>query len=287
MSTDLVDAVIANQVKSRQVDALIGKLLELPQPRVNVRHIYGPGVYMRELVVAAGILIVGREHRSEHQCILVRGRLVFFNGDGTQTEMTAVAEWTAPRGRKVARVEEDITFVNSWATDETDVETLEREIFVDAAPPDTRPMLPPDGTSSACSRSRGQVDFERVLEEQGASPEAVRRASERTDDCCPFPFGAYKVKVGRSLIEGRGLIATADIAAGEFIAPGTWGHKRTPAGRYTNHAKDPNAAFHYDALGVAWLVALKPIEGSTGAQDGNEITIDYRRTPRARWEMLS
>lgn len=273
--TDLVDAVVANQVKTRGVDALIGKLLELPQPRVNVRHIYGDGIYMRELVVAAGILIVGREHRSEHDCILVRGRLVFFNGDGSQTEMTAVAEWRAPPGRKVARVEEDMTFVNTWETHETDVETLEREIFADEAPPDTRPMLTPDG------------DFERVLAEQGADAAAVRRASERADDCCPFPFGAYKVKVGRSLIEGRGLIATADIAAGEFIAPGTWGQCRTPAGRYTNHARVPNAAFHYNAQGVAWLVALKDIQGSTGAQDGEEITIDYRRTPRTRWEQLS
>ncbi len=274
-STDLVDAVVANQVKTRSVDALIGKLLELPQPRVNVRHIYGEGVYMRELVVAAGILIVGREHRAEHGCILVRGRLVFFNGDGSQTEMTAVAEWTAPPGRKVARIEEDITFVNTFATEETDVEALERLIFADEAPPDTRPMLEDDG------------DFARVLEEQGADPKAVRRASEKTEDCCPFPYGAYKVKVGRSLIEGRGLIATADIPAGEFIAPGTWGQCRTPAGRYTNHARVPNAAFHYDPKGVAWLVALRDIQGMTGATDGEEITIDYRRTPRARWEQLS
>jgi hypothetical protein len=274
-STDLIDAVISQSVRTRAVDALIGKLLELPQPRINVRHIYGAGVYMRELSVAAGLLIIGREHAKEHECLLVRGSLVFFNGDGSQTEMQAPAEWLAPPGRKVARVVEDMTFVNVFKTDLTDVEELEREIFVDAAPPDTRPMLEPDG------------DYELVLKEQGASAEAVRELSVRTDDCCPFPYGAYKVKVGRSLIEGKGLIATADIPPGEFICPGTWGEKRTPAGRYTNHARDPNAAFHYDAKGVAWLVALKPISGSVGAQDGDEITIDYRRTPRARWEQLS
>lgn len=275
MSMDLIDAVIAQQVRTRSVGALIEKLLELPQPKANVRHIFGDHVYMRELVVAAGILLVGREHRGEHGCLLVRGRLVFFNEDGTQTEMAAPAEFTAGAGRKVARVEEDTTFVNTWATDETDIETLERLIFADELPPDTRPMIEPDG------------DFEALVKAEGATPEAVRRASERTDDCCPFPFGAYKVKVGRSLIEGRGLIATADIDAGEYIAPGTWGNKRTPAGRYTNHAKAPNAAFHYDGAGTAWLVALKPIAGSVGAQDGEEVTIDYRHTPRARWESLS
>lgn len=275
MSVDLVDAVVAQQLKLKGTDALIGKLLELPQPKANVRHIFGRGIYMREIQVAAGVLIVGRQHRADHGCLLVRGRLVFFNEDGTQTEAAAPAEFTGGPGRKVARVEEDLTFVNVFETEETDVDTLEHLIFADDPAPDTRPMLTPDG------------DFERLLAEQGATAAAVRRASERQDDCCPFPYGAYKVKVGRSLIEGRGLIATADIPQGEFIAPGTWGMKRTPAGRYTNHARVPNAAFHYDADGVAWLVAVTDIAGCVGPSDGEEVTIDYRTVPRARWESLS
>lgn len=273
--SELIPALVGQAVKEGHIEDLIGKLLELPQPAANVRHIFGHHVYMRELQVAAGIILVGRKHRGPHGCLLVKGRLAFFNDDGTRTELAAPMEFQAGAGRKVAEVLEDMIFVNTFATDETDVETLEREIFEDDAPPDTRPMLAPDG------------DFERVLEAQGADPAAVRRASERKDDQCPFPHGAYKVKVGRSLIEGRGLIATADIAAGEYIAPGTWGPCRTPAGRYTNHAKDPNAFFQYDGAGTAWLIARRPIAGSRGAADGEEITIDYRHTPRKRWEDLS
>ena len=275
MSQDLVNAAVGQALQTGNVPALIDKLLELPQPRVNVRHIYGHHVYMRELAVPAGVLLVGRDHRTAHGCLLIRGRLAFFNADGTRTEMEAPLEFEAGPGRKVAQVLEDMVFVNTWATDETDVETLEAEIFVDAAPPDTRPMLEADG------------DFERVLELEGADPAAVRRASQRTDDQCPFPYGAYKVKVGRSRIEGRGLLATADIGAGEYIAPGTWGNQRTPAGRYTNHARDPNAFFQYDGAGTAWLIAKTAIAGSVGAWDGDEITIDYRHTPRSRWENLS
>lgn len=275
MSTELIDAAVSQALKSGNVPALIGKLLELPQPRVNVRHIYGHHVYMRELSVPAGILLVGRNHRQPHGCLLIRGRLAFYNPDGTRTDAQAPLEFVAGPGRKVAQVLEDMIFVNTWATDETDVDTLEAQIFVDPAPPDTREMLTPDG------------DFEAVLAAEGADPVAVRRASERTDDQCAFPYGAYKVKVGRSLIEGRGLIATADIAAGEVICPGTWGQQRTPAGRYTNHARDCNALFQYDGAGTAWLYAKRPIAGSTGAWDGEEVTIDYRHTPRSRWENLS
>jgi hypothetical protein len=275
MSTDLIEAVVADAVKSHDLAPLIGKLLELPQPRNNVRHIFGNGVYMREIAVQAGILLIGRKHRGPHGCLLIKGRLQFFNEDGTRTEMVAPAEFEAGAGRKVATFLEDTIFVNTFATNETDVDTLEAMIFEDEAPADPRPMLEPDG------------DFEAVLAAEGADPAAVRRASERTDDQCPFPYGAYKVKVGRSLIEGRGLIATADIAAGEYIAPGTWGNCRTPAGRYTNHAKDPNAYFQYDGAGTAWLIAKRAIAGSTGAWAGEEVTIDYRHTPRSRWENLS
>lgn len=275
MSTELIQALVTQAVKSQDLNPLIGKLLELPQPRINVRHIYGEHVYLRELRMPAGLLIVGGKHRAAHGCILVRGRLQFFNADGTRTEMAAVQEWEAGPGRKVATVIEDTTFVNSFATDETDVEALEAQLFEEPPAPDTRPMLEPDG------------DFEKMLTEQGATAEAVGYASERTDDLCALPYGAYKFKVARSLIEGRGLIATADIPGGEIIAPGTWGTKRTPAGRYTNHAKNPNAMFCYAQNGVAWLVATRAIAGSVGAQGGEEITIDYRRTPRSRWENLS
>lgn len=275
MSKELVDTAVSQAVAGHAVPVLIEKLLELPQPACDVRHIYGKGVYMREMRIAGGILIVGRVHRAAHTCLLIRGSLVMFNQDGTRTLIKSPLEFESGPGRKVARAEEDVTFVNVYQTEETDVETLEAMIYEDAAATDTRPMLSPDG------------DFERVLAEQGATPEQVRRASVKTEDCCPFPYGAYKVKVGRSLIEGRGLIATASIDKGEIIAPGTWGACRTPAGRYTNHAKEPNAAFAYDTKGVAWLSALRPIRGCVGATDGDEVTIDYRRTPRARWEQLS
>jgi hypothetical protein len=275
---ELIEAALSQAVRTQHTGDLIEKLLELPQARCNVRHMFGLGVYMRELSAPAGTLIVGRTHAHAHDCILVRGALTFFNADGTKTEARSgpePLEFRAEPGRKIARVDEDITFVNVFATDLRDVEALEREIFTDEPPQDTRPMLEADG------------DYEAMLKEQGASPDAVRRASERTDDCCPFPDGVYKCKVGRSRIEGRGLIATADIAVGEFIAPGVWDQKRTPAGRFTNHARTPNAGFVYDAAGLAWLACLRPIQGSDGGYDGDEITVDYRRTPRARWEELT
>jgi len=266
---------VPRAILEHSIEQLIQELADLPQASAQVRHIFGPNIYMRELSAARGTLLIGRSHRGPHGCLLVKGALTFFLQDGTQTQMRAPAEFQASAGRKIALVDEDMIFVNTWNTSETDVEALEAAQFDDEAPGQILPMLDADG------------DFEAMLAEQGASAAAVRAASLRTDDVTTLPFGAYKFRVGRSRIEGKGLIATADIAPGEFIAPGTWMGKRTPAGRYTNHARDPNACFVYGADGLAWLMAVKPIAGSRGPGGGEEITVDYRLTPRARWEQLA
>lgn len=79
----------------------------------------------------------------------------------------------------------------------------------------------------------------------------------------------------QSPIEGWGLFATADIPAGEIIAPARIGNCRTPAGRYTNHSGLPNAVMTDSDNGLD-LVALRYIYGNKGGQLGEEILINYR-----------
>lgn len=255
--------------------ALLGKMLARPQVSIGVCHLFGPNTYMRELTIPAGALVVGRVHREAHDCILWRGVLTIYGADEVSTQLRAPLEFRAEPGRKIVHADEDVVFVCVFRTAERDVETLEEQIFMDAAP---------------CSQSRGgppDGDYEAMLAEVGVAAETVRELSERSADLCPLPFGRYKFKVGRSHLEGKGLIATADIAANECIAAATVNGKRTPASRYANHAREPNAMFVYAPDGAAWLMAIRPIAGCRGGYDGEEITVDYRRTPRARWALLS
>jgi SET domain-containing protein len=92
-----------------------------------------------------------------------------------------------------------------------------------------------------------------------------------------LPYGGYKVKVAPSSIEGLGLFATADISPDEVIAPGRIDGMRTIAGRYTNHAKNPNARAVKRPGGNIDLVAVNAIRGCMGGLDGEEITVDYRQ----------
>jgi len=88
------------------------------------------------------------------------------------------------------------------------------------------------------------------------------------------------VVVSDSPIEGRGLFATGAIASGEVIAPARIEGKRTPAGRFTNHAKSPNAKMVARTDGDIDLVAISEIKGCLGGQPGDEITVCYREAAR-------
>ena len=153
--------------------------------------------------------------------------------------------------------------MNIFPTDERDVEKLEASYLEDGPPEDERTMIAHDGS------------YEAMCAEIGFTPQAVREASERADDLIDWPIGEYKVKIGRSRIEGRGLIATADIKRGEIICHARVGNKRTPAGRYTNHSATPNAEMFVMA-GNVYIAALRDIEGCRGGMDGEEVTVSYR-----------
>ena len=86
------------------------------------------------------------------------------------------------------------------------------------------------------------VDFVSAITEYGFSEKLVREQAENTLDQISFPFGGYSVMVSDSSIEGKGLFATKNFYPNEIIAPARIEGMRTPAGRYTNHSKNPTAS---------------------------------------------
>ena len=119
------------------------------------------------------------------------------------------------------------------------------------------------------SNQNDNADYLAALACLGLTHNAVKAISENDQDVIPFPAGNYKVGVAPSKIAGSGLLATEIIGVGEVVAPATVGQMRTPAGRYTNHSKHPNAKMAPNAKDVD-MVASKIIN------TGDEITVDYR-----------
>lgn len=264
-------------VSAAMIEAAEHATLRLPQVSCPVVHRFGPGICVREVFIPAGTFAIGHYQRFEQVNIFLKGRVTVIHDDGSTRELVAPMFFVGPPGRKVGIVHEDVVWLNVWATDETDVEKIEAH-FLDKSGAWTY-HAEQKYAERVMAHQEDRDDFARAVAELGFTPEQVRQIAENTDDLIPFPAGSYKIRLSGSPIEGKGLFATSDIAPGETIAPGRIDGRRTPAGRYTNHAKVPNARFQLvNDRGDMSLVAIAPIAGSRGGQDGDEITVDYRQS---------
>ena len=252
------------------LDALEAKLLGQPEFDCPVTHRFGPGVYIREVFMPKGAYIIGHRHKTTHLNVMLTGVIGLINDDGSETILTAPQTFVAQPGRKSAFIYEDVVWQNIHATDETDVEKLE-DMFLDLSPAYLEHHKVERG-----NYSEDQEDFFAAVAQAGFDPLTVREWSDNANDV-PFPPGVYKVKISPSLIEGKGLFATGDIKTNELIAPARVDGQRTPAGRYTNHSKTPNAELVIDEHGDLYLFSTREIAGYKGGTLGEEITIDYRQ----------
>ena len=252
------------------LDAAEAALLGQPEFDCPVTHRFGPGVYIREVFMPKGAYVIGHRHKTTHLNVMLTGVIGLFNDDGTETVLHAPQTFVAPPGRKSAFIYEDVVWQNIHATDETDVEKLEA-MFLDISP-----AYLEHHKVKRDNYSDDQEDYFAALTHAGFDPLTVREWSDNVH-VIPFPPGDYKVKTSPSSIEGKGLFATGAIAHNELIAPARLDGQYTPAGRYTNHSKTPNAELVMDAHGDLYLFATRNIEGYKGGTLGEEITIDYRQ----------
>jgi hypothetical protein len=115
-----------------KVDTLLREMSVMPQVDCPVQHFFGPSIYIREITIPAGTVIVGKYHKEDHLCSMVEGRMIVMGEDGVQREVVAPAVFMAKKGRKTAYAIETVRFQNIYSTNETDVEKLEHMLVEDS-----------------------------------------------------------------------------------------------------------------------------------------------------------
>ena len=121
---------------TQKVEALLPELKAMPQVECQEKHYFGPSLYIKEATMPAGSVIIGKPHKVEHMCVMLQGKMIIVNEDGSRNELVAPMTFVSKPGRKVAYIIETVVFQNIYATDETDVEKLEN-MFVE----NTQPLL--------------------------------------------------------------------------------------------------------------------------------------------------
>jgi hypothetical protein len=117
---------------TNKIDTLLREISARPQVECPVQHFFGPSIYIREVVMPAGTVVVGKSHKHDHLCNMVEGRMIVVNEDGEQREVVAPSVFMAKKGRKTAYILETVRFQNIYSTDETDVEKLEHMLVEDS-----------------------------------------------------------------------------------------------------------------------------------------------------------
>jgi len=256
------------------VDSAETELMALPQVECPVVHRFGPGIYIREVTMPAGIIAIGHAQRFAHTNLMLKGRVRVLNEDGSTTELVAPLFFVGKPGRKIGYVLEEVVWQNIYATTETDIDTLEATYLDKSAAWQANDMQM--RRLESMEREADREDYEQMLQECGFTHETALAQSINEADQVPMPHST-KVTVRDSAIQGKGVFLSSPCEAGEVIAPARISGMRTPAGRYTNHSKTPNAVMVLRANGDIHLVALRRIDGCKGGDQGEEVTIDYRQ----------
>jgi hypothetical protein len=259
----------------QKVQTLEAAFLEQPQVDCPVVHRFGPNIYIREVTIPAGTLSIGHYQTTTHLNVMLKGRVIMVSEDGSKTELVAPQTFVSGPGRKIGYILEDMVWQNVYATNETDVEKLETTLLNKSQT--WQEHQKNQQLLLSFDHSEDVADYYLAIVEYGFDHETVQNQVQNLDDQIDLPHGGYKMMVAPSKIEGKGVFATGNIDAGEIIAPARIAGKRTPAGRYTNHSKNPNAKMILLDNGDVNLVAAMPIVGCKGGNLGEEITIDYRQ----------
>jgi hypothetical protein len=264
-----------NLIHEQKVQTLENAFLQQPQVDCPVVHRFGPNIYIREVTIPAGSLSIGHYQKTTHLNIMLTGKVTMVNEDGSHTELVAPQTFVSKPGRKIGYIHETIVWQNIYATNETDVEKLEA-MFLDKSQT-WQEHQKNQQLLLSFDHSEDIADYYAAIAEYGFDQETVQQQVQNLNDQCDFPLGGYKVMVAPSKIDGKGLFATGNIEINEIIAPARIKGLRTPAGRFTNHSKNPNAKMILLDNGDINLIATMPIDGCKGGNLGSEITIDYRQ----------
>lgn len=263
-------------LSKESIEEVEDRLLQHPQVECPVIHRFSPGLYIRELFMPAGTFAIGHHQNFEHFNVMLKGKVLMLNDDGTTSEVVAPVTFTGKQGRKIGVILEDMVWQNIYPNheNETDVNKLEEKFLTKSDAWKYNEKLRQDMLFLQSEADRN--DYQKMLHDLNVTHEQVITESENELDQIQLKMDELKIKLDDSPIQGNGIFATSFINAGEIISLASYEGMRTQAGRYTNHSVIPNA-FMKKIDNNIFLIAARNIEGCKGGENGEEITIDYRQ----------
>lgn len=93
-------------------------------------HHFGPNVYMRQLDVSAGTMVVSKMHKTEHFGIMLKGSMTVLTENGIQLIEAPQIIKTPIGTKRIVYFHEDSSFLTIHPTSETDLDKIEADVIV-------------------------------------------------------------------------------------------------------------------------------------------------------------
>jgi len=119
------------QKRDLLIDKLEVELLKQEQVACPLRHIFTPGLYVREIFMPAGVMMASSVHKFKHPFVISQGRFKVYLGEESFELAAPHTGITEAGTRRVFYILEDTILSTFHVTDTVDVEELEKELLVD------------------------------------------------------------------------------------------------------------------------------------------------------------
>lgn len=120
----------------QRLDMLEYALWQLPNKKTGdqfqIKHYFSDGIYMRELFIPAGDLIVGKIHKTRHLSIMSKGDKSMMTEFGITRIQSPYVEESMPGMKRAGYAHTDTVWTTIHATCKTDISEIEADLFEDS-----------------------------------------------------------------------------------------------------------------------------------------------------------
>lgn len=130
-NTDLLMQILSN-AQEHIVNAIDiqDQVAQLPQVEIPIFHHFAPNIYMRQMEVVAGTLMVTKMHKTEHFLIVLKGSATILDSNGLMHVQAPQIIKTQIGTKRVIYFHEDSTWLTTHPTSETDLNLIEDRLIV-------------------------------------------------------------------------------------------------------------------------------------------------------------
>ena len=111
-------------VMRKRPDVLIGD-----NPQFPLKHTFAPGVYVREIFIPKGSLIVGKIHKHSHPNFLMSGEVSVLTEEGVKKYTAPFQGITKAGTKRIIYHHDEVIFTTVHSTKETDIDKIEVEVI--------------------------------------------------------------------------------------------------------------------------------------------------------------